>query len=347
MDIRKIFRIGNINVIGVLIIIWMMAVPINASEFPKLHLNYGHFLVANMPGSTVDQWFADELSKRTNGRITMKIFWAESMGKSMELLDMAGKRGVDISSTAAVYFPSQIPFMAAAGLPVFKSARQAKIIWNILVKEFPAFHEEARSVGVFPLLWHPIAPYHLICNKPIRSLEDMKGKKFRSYGEDFPRTYKAIGAVPVTVLSSEWYESLQRGSVDCMMHSWDTLATYKLHEAGKYASMVNFGAIISWPQWWNLKLWESLPAEVKKLVIDLAAEADAIELDRLDKAEKEAINTMKSAGVEFIPFPDQSELEALTPDLIGGWVTKMEKLGKGSEAGAIAKRWKELLKQHQ
>src|SRR5688572_23409226 len=87
------------------------AAPANAQQYPKMNLRFAHFVPATLPGATVDQWFADELAKRTGGQITMQIYWAESMGKSMELLKMASQGGVDVSATAAGYFPSQIPML--------------------------------------------------------------------------------------------------------------------------------------------------------------------------------------------------------------------------------------------
>lgn len=47
----------------------------------------------------------------------------------------------------------------------------------------------------------------------------------RSWGEDIPRVWQAVGAVLVTVLPGEFSEGLQRGSVDCMLLSWDLLAS--------------------------------------------------------------------------------------------------------------------------
>lgn len=315
-----------------------------AQAFPKTNLRFAHFLPATMVGSTTDQWFADQLAKRTNGQMTIQIFWAESMGKSMELLKMVGQGGIDIAATAAGYFPSQIPMLAAATIPFAKSARQAKTVWTKLWNETTALQEEARRAGVMPMLWHPISTYHLIGRVPLKTLDDLKGKRVRSFGEEFPRLLTALGATPVTVLPGEWYESMQRGSIDYMLHSWDTLVTFKIHEVAKQASMINLGSLISWPQWWNLKKWESMPPNVKKLLAELAEEGDALELKRLDDAERNAIETMKAAGVQFTPFADQERLEKMTPDYLGEWAAKMDTLGKGPEARAMLSRWRELLR---
>lgn len=314
-----------------------------AQQYPKVVLRFAHFVPATLPGATVDQWFADELAKRTGGQMTMQIYWAESFGKSMELLKMAGQGGVDVSATAAGYFPSQIPMLAGATLPFAKSAKQAKMVWTTLYNETPALQQEARANGVMPLLWHPIPTYHLIGRTQIRTLDDLKGKRIRSFGEEFPRVLRSLGATPVTVLPGEWYESINRGSIDFMLHSLDTLATFKIHEVAKQASLINLGALVSWPQWWNLKKWESFPPHVQKLLTDLAREGDAIEIARLDEAVKKATETMKASGVQFTPFADQQKLDKLIPDYIGEWGAKLEKLGKGAEAKPIVARWRELM----
>jgi len=321
------------------------AAPALAQQYPKMNLRFAHFVPATLPGATVDQWFADELSKRTGGQITMQIYWAESMGKSMELLKMAGQGGVDVSATAAGYFPSQIPMLAGATIPFAKSAKHAKVVWTTLYNETPALQDEARRNGVMPMLWHPIPEYHLIGRAPIRSLDDLKGKRVRSFGEEYPRLLREVGATAITVLPGEWYESIQRGSIDYMLHSWDTLVTFKIHEVAKQGSMINLGALISWPQWWNLKKWESLPPHVKKLLVDLSREADTLEIARVDAAVQKALETMKSSGVQFTPFPDQARLDKLTPDYLADWASKLDKLGKGAEARKILARWRELLRQ--
>lgn len=336
----------RMKVIGACLVLAFAATWAVAQDYPRLRLRFAHFVPATLPGATVDQWFSEELSKRTGGQVTMQIYWAGSGGGAMELLKLASQGAVDVSATSGGYFSSQLPLISAATMPVAKSARQAKLAWTQLFAETPALQEEARRNGVRPVMWHPIPAYHLLCRVPVRNLDDLKGKKVRSFGEEFPRLWQAVGATAVTVLPGEWYESLQRGTVDCMLHSWDTFVTYKLYEVAKHASTINLGALISWPQWWNLKRWEGLPPNLQKLVDDLAREADTLEIERLDAAEREAIATMKQNGVTFIEFADQAALDKLTPDYIADWVGKMDKQGKGAEAAAMAKRWRELMAQN-
>jgi TRAP-type C4-dicarboxylate transport system substrate-binding protein len=266
------------------------------------------------------------------------------MGKSRELLSLVGQGAVDVAATPASYFPTQLPFLSApSSLPLtLDSVRQGHVVMHTLWQEMPAMQEEARKANVFPLFFHVLNPYHLLCTKPVRSLDDLKGKKLRSWGEDMPRAWQAIGAVPVTVLPGDFYESLQRGSIDCMLLPWDLIVAFKLHEVAKYGSAVNLGAVVSNPQWYNLPKWHSFPPQVKTLFLEVADEARKRDATKAEEAERSAFETMKAAGVEIIPFADQAKFEKAMPDFLGDWIKKMEKLGAGSEATAMVKRWKEL-----
>ena len=66
-----------------------------AQEYPEMTLKIAHFVPANITGSKIDKWFADEVKRRSGGKIKIHIFWSESMGKANELLDLVGSGAVD------------------------------------------------------------------------------------------------------------------------------------------------------------------------------------------------------------------------------------------------------------
>lgn len=309
-------------------------------------IRFANFLPATLPQIQMDQWFADELAKRSGGSVKMRIFAAGALGKPTELLKLVAEGGVDAAATAPGYFPAQMPFLAATNsLPLaYKDAEQSSKIIHTLYNEIPALKDEMRQNNVHPLFWHVIDPYYLVCRTPVRSLADLKGKRVRSWGEDVPRLFKAVDAVPISLLPAELYEALQRGTIDCAPYSLATAVSLKLHEVAKYVTFMSIGSPGGWPQFYNLKVWESWTPESKKLFMEVAEDTKKRELEQLAKADKEAREVMKAAGVEFIEFPEQAKLEAQAPDFIGEWVRKMEGLGKGAEATKMAQRWKELQK---
>jgi TRAP-type C4-dicarboxylate transport system substrate-binding protein len=322
----------------------LTTLPAIAEQYPKMELKFGHFAPSTTAHGQVDQWFADEVAKRSNGQITIKIFWSGAAGKAMELLNLVGKGALDIAAVPASYYPAQLPFLSApSALPLaLPSPQKAQEIVYALWESTPEMHEEAKRANVHPLLFHTLNVYHLLGSKQIRTIDDLKGKKIRSQGEYIPKMLAAVNAVPITVLPGEFYESLQRGSVDFMVLPWDLMVAFKLQEVGKYGSTISLGSLISNPQWYNLKKWEQMPDNVKKLLEKVAKDALPLDLAKVQESERKALKVMSDAGVEIIPFQDQEKFNAVMPDFIEEWVSNMKKIGKGAEAEEMAKRWRKL-----
>jgi TRAP-type C4-dicarboxylate transport system substrate-binding protein len=318
----------------------MLTAPsLQAQEYPAMNLRFAHYLPATPAGSVVDKWFADEVQRRSNGKIKIQIFWAESMGKANELLDLVAKGAVDMSATSQGYFPSQLPLvgMTNSVMMLFDSNEQALRI-NAELMQRKAVQDELRKAQVYPIFFHAVNTFRPLCTKKVERLEDIKGKKMRSWGEYVPLLWQSLGATPVTVLPAEFYESLQRGTVDCMFLPSDLVYSLKLYEVAKFTWDKGLGAIPTWPIWVNWKTYHEVwPPQVRKLIDDVAREAVERDVKTTRDAESVALKAMTSShGVHVVQFNDMDRLEKTVPDLLGVWVTKMEARGLGNEAREIA-----------
>jgi TRAP-type C4-dicarboxylate transport system substrate-binding protein len=63
-------------------------------------------------------------------------------------------------------------------------------------------------------LW-PFGPQVFYCNSPIKSLDDVKGLKVRSFTPSMAALIQHLGGTPVTLPFSEVYPALQRGVANC------------------------------------------------------------------------------------------------------------------------------------
>jgi len=318
-----------------------------AASQETVNLRFASFLPATLPQTQTDQWIADEVTRRSGGKLKITVFAGGTLGKPTELLKLASEGGVQMATTAPTYFQSQLPFLSATNsLPlVFRDAQQVQKVLPALYADTPALQEELRNMNLQPVFWHATDPYFLVCRTPVRSLADLKGKRVRTWGSDLPRLLQASGAIPVNLLPGDLYEALQKGTVDCSPFSISPAVGLKLHEVAKYVSAMNVGSAGGWPIFFNKKAWDALSSENRKLILDVSREAAKFQMDRFTQSEADARKVMKAAGVEFIEFPDQAKLEAGAPDFIGEWAARMEKDGKGAQASAMARRWRELLKQ--
>jgi TRAP-type C4-dicarboxylate transport system substrate-binding protein len=309
-------------------------------------LKMNHQMAANTVGSQVDQWFADEVAKRTGNEVQIKVYWSEALGKAKENLQLLKDGAVDLTGMSPSYYPADLPFFTAPNsLPMaMDNLRQADLIIKAFLQQVPAFEEEARANGIKPLFFHHLNPYVLICKQPVRSFADLKGRKIRTWGEDMPRLMQAAGATAVTMFLPELYENLQRGVIDCAPFALDWIQNYKTFEVAKYITEVTIWQGPTWGVWMNLKRWESLSDKNKKIIMQVAEEANARDLKAVGDAEETARTFLKQEGVQFIPFPESERQKWLqaSPDFFAYWIAKMEKLGKGAQARQTVAIWKEL-----
>ena len=78
-------------------------------------------------------------------------------------------------------------------------------------------------------IW-PFGPQVFFCNQPIKSLDDLKTLRVRSFTPSMSRLIEALGATPVSIPFPEVYPSLQRGVAHCGVTSPTSANTGKWPE---------------------------------------------------------------------------------------------------------------------
>lgn len=321
-----------------------LTVVANAQEYPETNIRFGHSVAQTATSSKADGWVAEEVAKRSNGKVKIQMFWAGAAGSPAEMFDLLSSGALDAAAITPSWFAANLPFLSPLssvpfGFPDIVSAQK---VAKTLYAEIPALKEEAEKNKMHVMRFPLLGNYHAMCTQPIRTIEDFKGKKVRSQGDYLPIVLDKLGATPVTVLPGEFYEALQRGTVDCIVLPWDFLAGNRLYEVAKYATTVDFGPIVGHASVMNLDKWNSLDPAVQKLITDVQKEAEAIDISAVEEAADKSLATIKENGVEVIEFADQEKLEAMIPDLLDVWSKRMAEKGAGEAATTMAARWKEI-----
>jgi len=142
-------------------------------------------------------------------------------------------------------------------------------------------------------------------NKPITSLKDFKGLKFRTQGT-WGDVLTSLGASVVTMPGGEVYESAQRGVIDAFEYSTpvvDLSAGFPeirkvMMEPGIHAPTALYDLIV------NKDKWNELPADLKELV-QLGCEAGAMDvLAATDYADGIAYQEIVDMGIDVERLPD-------------------------------------------
>lgn len=303
---------------------------------------------ATAAGSKIDKWFADEVARRTGGEVTIRIFWSSALGDPKETLELLRKGAVDMAVMSPGYHAAAFPFIKAPNsLPLaMDNARQASVIMHRLMDEVPAFQEEAAANNIKPLFFHVLNPYYFVCKEPFRKVEDLRGRKIRTWGNDMPRLMQAVGAVPVTLGLAELYEGLQRGTVDCIPFSVDLIVTYKIYEVAKHVTKMAAWAGPTAPVWVNLTRFNALAPAHQKVLLEVAEEAKQRTLAATEQAAADAMQLLPGRGVEFVELPDseRQKIHSLAPDFFADWVKEIAQARpqKVEDARKAVALWKKL-----
>lgn len=309
-------------------------------------LRMSHQWTENNAGSEVDKWFADQIEKRTNGDVKIKIFWSEVLGKAKENLNLLQQGSIDMAAMSPGYFPAQLPFYAAPNsIPMTMDVvPHGTELMHRLMSEVPMYQEETKRNGIKALFFHHLNPYKLVCKTPVTSVDEMKGKKMRTWGKDMPRMVQAVGGTPVTLSLSEIYEGLSRGTVDCAPFAMDLVVNYKIFEVAKHISDITLWLGPSTGIWMSQPAWSALTPEQQKIFEQTAQEAAERDRDAVLAAGKAAIETLKSNGVQFHDFPEseRKRWREANPDFFADFIAEMESKGWGDDARKTVAIWKEV-----
>lgn len=302
---------------------------------------------ATTAGSKVDQWFADEVKKRSNGEVEIRIFWSEALGKAGENLSLMQSGAVEMGAMSPAYFPKQLPFHTAPNsIPMaMTSVAQANALMKRLLAEVPAFQEEAKANGVRTLFFHHLNPYLLVSKEPLTTLASVRGKKLRTWGTDMPRMAQAAGMTPVTLSLPEIYEGISRGVIDAAPFSVDLVMNYKLFEVARNISEITLWLGPSWGVWIAESAWQKLSPATQKVILEVADEANRRDMEATVAAEKSAREDLLKRGVRFHKFAevDRLQWQKALPDFFGDFIAAQEKAGKGSDARRMIAIWKDVV----
>jgi TRAP-type C4-dicarboxylate transport system substrate-binding protein len=102
-----------------------------------------------------------------------------------------------------------------------------------LLLHCPSCLEEYRKQNSIPLSPYPGAASVFICNRPVKTVADLKGKRIRALGAAV-ELVKLADAVPVGATLTETVSLLQRGAIDCTYGLPEWLKTYGFGDSAKY-----------------------------------------------------------------------------------------------------------------
>lgn len=83
-----------------------------------MELRFANSVPASFPTAKADIFVAEELTKRTNGAVEVKMFHGGTLGPPTEMIDMIGDGAVDMGNFPNTYVMSRPPLTQFFSIPI-------------------------------------------------------------------------------------------------------------------------------------------------------------------------------------------------------------------------------------
>jgi TRAP-type C4-dicarboxylate transport system substrate-binding protein len=297
-----------------------------------IELKATHFLPPNHAFHKELLRWGEELQKKSNGRLTLKVFPSGQMGPTPRQFDLVRTGVADIGVGLTGATPGRFPMTEVSNLPfVFTDSATASRRMTQLAPKFLA--KEFEGVKLLQLTITPPLKFHMSKTK-FETLADFKGQRIRYAGELFAASVKAFGATPVPVSPGETVDAMSKGTVDGCLFPWEGAQSFQISTVAKYSFEPGVNAAsFFWVM--NPAAYERLPADLKALIDASSGVATAERIgQQLDAAEDEGRAYMKGKGVEVIRFSPalQDQMRGAVKAIVEDHIGKLEAKGQPARA---------------
>jgi TRAP-type C4-dicarboxylate transport system substrate-binding protein len=242
----------------------------------------------SIPGKALVE-FADEVAKKSDGRLKVTVFGGETLCKGTDTYAAVINGLADLAWNTATQSAGMLPVSQLTTLPMLpipdpiiggKAFRELFETTDYLKNEYKDVHVLGlEAVGGFGTVIGTN-------NKLIKTLEDLKGMRIRVSPGANTDFMKAVGAQPVNIPVPEMWEAMDKKTVDGYMFSFTAVYDFKLFDVTKYWTEIKTYAPAMWFAM-NKAKYESLPDDLKKVIDDCGKET-------IEKLDQEFYNKIKS-----------------------------------------------------
>jgi TRAP-type C4-dicarboxylate transport system substrate-binding protein len=231
----------------------------------------------------------------------------------------------DIGCLAMSYQPGRFPISEAVDQPVgFSSAKAASLtLYDLIEKYNPKEFEQVKIITLFTC-----PPANIMTIKPVKSLKDLKGLELRVGGTQAD-IIKNLGGIPVAMPQSDTPEALQKGTVKGHVSSMEVLQDFNYAAYTANATIVNLW-VVTFSVVMNKDKWNSLPADVKKVIDDMRKEWALWTGNYVDNHVLESLKWSKekyNLQIFELPASEKAEVPKLIKPLIDSYIERVTKAG--------------------
>ncbi|MEP4248053.1 C4-dicarboxylate TRAP transporter substrate-binding protein [Tateyamaria sp.] len=315
---------------GAMLATLLTTAPVLADSF-TFRIGSGHPKGPAPYVTTMSDFFAVEVKKRVEEQTDHTVTFVEAYGGSIagvaETLESVQQGILDFGGYCICFEPSKLflhnfPYYLAFGPQKSSDAiAAARIVYeeNPWLKE--TFETDYNQVFLGLGVWDN---YHLGTTFEWSEISDLKGVKVGGAGPNLA-WLEYIQSIPVQSTLPEGYLALKTGVYDGWLMVPSAYNGFKFYEPAPYYTLIGFGAMPVIALTANKKTMESLPEDVRAIVLEVGAEWEERNGAAMDKVQDFGLGKLAENDAVIKTLPESVRVE---------WAQSLEAFPKAQVADA-------------
>ena len=273
------------------------------------------------------QIFADEVNKRSNGKLKIEVYPSKQLFGVREVMGAVASGAVELGGILGVvsFPPINKNFNVASFPGLFNSWEQQRGFFQNSSKGKEIWGELTKKTNSTLIMYNPVGPVmNFSSARELTGVDAMKGLKARRLLKTDEPMWDALEANRISLPTGEVYTSLQTGMIDTISSPPGSIEAYSWWEFLKFGQKpYQYFAdayIMANSTWFN-----SLPADLQKIIMDVGKEVGKLSTDRIMDAGESTLKKFQERGgvVTTLSGAEKAKFDKLMKDKVMPAMAKM------------------------
>jgi len=297
---------------------WDMPTPYSDGEFHTINVRQ----------------FVEDVKKASGGQIDINVHSNGSLIKHPDMLRAVSTGQVPIAEFLLGQFGNEEPVFNADNVPFLAAGYDNA--WKLYRAQKAILTKKLQGRGLVLLYSVAWPGQGLYTKNPLKSVDDFKGTKFRTYSAYTARLAELLGASPTVIQVPEVPQAFATGTISAMITSSATGTSTKAWEFVKNYYTTNAmhpkNVVVA-----NSRAFQGLTAAQRKILTDASASAEKRGWDLSRKRESDANKMLADNGMT-VHSPDAALMAAMTK--VGDTIAAEWLKAAGADGAAIVKAYR-------
>jgi len=288
----------------------LMAAPARAQT--KMVFKASDVQPPGYPTVAATEGLGKKLSEATGGRLSIQMYPSMQLGGEKETIEQTQIGALQMTRVSVGTMGPIVDDINVVNMPfLFKNTAHAeKMMDGGIGQELLDKITASPTANLVALCWMDSGARNLYNTKhPIKSIEDVKGLKFRVIGNPiFVDMMNALGGNGVAMGYDQVFSALQTGVIDGAENNMPSYVFSNHYTAAKYVSLTEH-LVIPEVLVFSKRIWNTLAAEDQNLIKKFAREAQLEERVLWNQYELKALEKAKAAGSQIVEITDKTPFQ--------------------------------------